>query len=291
MLNKNVIAILAAFVITIFLLAISYNRVSPTEVGFKINNAGDYRGLDSLPVVTGYNFAFPGLSKIVTLPTTQQHVVWTDDKEEGPEGTTAITVSCMAGAGFRMDVGFNYRIDPYKASHIYLKYRTDDLTTITNSYLRNIVRGAMQDLSGTMTVDSVLNNLPYYEHTVANNLTEKLAKEGFIVDNFNITHQPVPTDSTLAQAISNKITAQQEARTAVVQLQKSVAEANKQIAAARGDSAAAVIRATGDAEAIKVKQSALNQSPQYIELVKAEKWDGKLPMYTGTNGGSLFTIK
>jgi len=61
----GVIAVL--FIIFIFL---GCHRVSPTEVGFKISNSGDYRGVDSLPVITGYNFVFPGFSYIVTLPTT-----------------------------------------------------------------------------------------------------------------------------------------------------------------------------------------------------------------------------
>src|SRR5580700_10681090 len=136
----------------------------------------------------------------------------------------------------------------------------------------------MQDLSGTMTVDSILNNLPYYEHTVASVLTERLAKEGFIVDNFNITKQPVPNDSNLAASINAKIKAKQDAETSKMQLQQSIAEANKLVATARGDSAAKVINALADAEVIKLKQAALTSSPQYIELVRAEKWNGVYPL-------------
>ena len=191
-----------------------------------------------------------------------------------------------------MDVGFNYRVDPYKASKIYLKYRTSDLQSITDRYLRNVVRGTMQDLSGTMTVDSILNNLPYYEHTVATTLTNRLAVEGFIVDNYNITHQPIPTDGNLAASINAKIKAKQDAETSKMQLQQSIAEANKKIADARGDSASKVINSLADAEVIRVKTQSLSANPQYIELIKAERWDGKLPVYmTSGQSGSLFSIK
>lgn len=279
-------------VIFVILFMAGCNRVTPGQVGFKISNSGDYRGIDSLPLVTGWNFTMPGFSYIVTIPTTQQHVVWSEGKEEGATEGQQITVSCMGGAGFKMDVGFNYRVDPNKASKIYLKYKTGDLDRITSTYLRNVVRGAMQDLSGTMTVDSILNSLPYYEHTVATNLTNKLAPEGFIVDNFNITHQPTPTDDNLAKSIALKVQAQQDVKTAVINLQKSVAEANQLIAKAHGDSASKVINALADAEVIKVKTQSLTASPQYIELVKAEKWNGQLPTYISGNGaGSLFTIK
>src|ERR1700733_12400360 len=139
------------FIFLLFLFA-GCNRVNPTEVGFKISNSGDYRGIDSLPVITGWNFVMPFFSYVVKLPTTQQHVVWSSSLEEGTPSNEEITVSCLGGAGFKMDVGMNYRVDPNKASRIYLKYRTDNLDRITSTYLRNVVRGAMQDLSGTMTV-------------------------------------------------------------------------------------------------------------------------------------------
>lgn len=287
--STYVIAAIVAF--CLLLGFIGCHRVSPTEVGFIVSNSGDYRGIDSLPVVTGYNFVMPGFKYIVTLPTTQQHVVWSEDGTEGADKGQQITISCLGGAGFKMDVGFNFRVDPNKASKIYLKYRTDDLDRITATYLRNIVRGAMQDLSGTMTVDSVLNNLPYYEHTVAAGLTERLAREGFIVDNFNITKQPTPTDNNLAASINAKIKAKQDAETSKMQLQQSIAEANKKVADARGDSASKVINALADAEVIKVKTNSLSASPQYIELIKAEKWDGKLPTYIGSGQGTLFSIK
>lgn len=288
---KWVVAVAAAFLLVLFFGVGGCNRISPTEVGFKISNSGDYRGIDTLPTVNGYVWTMPFMSYVVKLPTTQQHVVWSEGAGEGAVAGQQIIVSCLGGAGFNMDVGFNYRVNPYLASKIYLKYRTDDLDKITSTYLRNVVRGAMQDLSGTMTVDSILNNLPAYEHTVASNLTAKLAPEGFIVDNFNITKQPIPTDTNLAASINAKIKAKQDAETSKMQLQQSIAEANKNVATARGDSASKVINALADAEVIKVKTQSLSASPQYIDLIKAEKWDGKLPTYIGGGGNSLFTIK
>lgn len=287
---QNIVVLALLFLIVVYFAGCGCNRISPTEVGFKISNSGDYRGIDSLPTVNGYVMTQPGFNYIVKLPTTQQHVVWSEDAGEGSQAGQEIIVSCLGGAGFKMDVGFNYRVDPYKASKIYLKYRTDDLEKITQTYLRNVVRGAMQDLSGTMTVDSILNNLPYYEHTVAATLTERLAKEGFVVDNYNITKQPIATDANLVTSINAKIKAKQDAETSKMQLQQSIAEANKRIAEARGDSAAKVINSLADAEVIRVKTQSLSASPQYIDLIKAEKWDGKLPTYVGS-GTALFNIK
>jgi regulator of protease activity HflC (stomatin/prohibitin superfamily) len=267
----------------------SCTQISPTEAGFKISKSGDYRGISNLPLLTGYQFYNPLLSYIVTIPTTQQHVVWTKSPSEGNSGNEEITVACQGGAGFGVDVGFNYRVDPNKASQIYLKYKTGDLDRITGTYLRNIVRGSMQDISGNITVDSILNNLPAFEHAVENNLRVKLAPQGFIVDNFSITSQPRPTDPNLAASINAKIKARQDAERAKTELQTTIAEANKAIAQAQGDSARKVIEAEGEAEAVKRIQTVL--SPEYVEYSKVKVWDGKLPSVIGGSGGMMLQLK
>lgn len=254
-----------ALSLSIFLLP-SCTRIAPTEAGFLISNSGNYRGIDSLPLLTGFEFYMPGFSHIVTIPTTMQHEVWTDAKAEGQTGEQAITIACMGGAGFRVDVGLNYHVDANKASHIYLKWKNSDLDMITNQYIKNIVRGCMQEVSGHITVDSILINLPAFEHAVAELVTKKLGVDGFVVDGFNIVSMPRPTDANLAASIAAKITAKQNAEKAVMELQSSIAEANKKVADARGDSASKVITAAGEAEAIRLKQREI--TPTYVEYIK-----------------------
>ena len=282
---KKVLALIA-LVVTLG----SCTRINPTEVGFKIDNSGDYRGIDSLPLLTGFQFYTPGFSYVVTMPTTQQHVVWSEDETEGSKAGEHITVACLGGAGFKIDVGLNYRVNPLKASKIYLKYKTDDLESISQTYLRNVVRGSMQDVSGYITVDSILNNMPGFESAVRKNVTERFEKDGFIVDNFSILKQPTPTDANLAQSINAKIKAKQDAETSKMQLQSSIAEANKQIAKARGDSATKVINAMGEAEAVKKIQQVL--TPTYVEYIKATRWNGVQPTtIVGSGAGTILSLK
>jgi regulator of protease activity HflC (stomatin/prohibitin superfamily) len=282
---KKVLALIA-LVVTLG----SCTRINPTEVGFKIDNSGDYRGIDSLPLLTGFQFYTPGFTYVVTIPTTQQHVIWSEDENEGSRPNEHITVACLGGAGFKIDVGLNYRVNPVKASKIYLKYKTDDLESISQTYLRNVVRGSMQDVSGYITVDSILNNMPGFESAVRKNVTDRFEKDGFIVDNFSILKQPNPTDAQLAAAINAKIKAKQDAETSKMQLQSSIAEANKQIAKARGDSATKVINAMGEAEAVKKIQQVL--TPTYVEYIKATRWNGVQPTtIVGSGAGTILSLK
>lgn len=281
---KKVTLILAAIVALT-----SCTRINPTEVGFKIDNSGDYRGIDSLPLLTGFQFYTPGFTYVVTIPTTQQHVIWSEDESEGSKPGEHITIACLGGAGFKIDVGLNYRVNPLKASKIYLKYKTDDLESITQTYLRNVVRGSMQDISGYITVDSILNNMPGFEAAVRKNISDRFAADGFIVDNFSILRQPTPTDANLATAINAKIKAKQDAETSKMQLQSSIAEANKQIAKARGDSATKVINAMGEAEAVKKIQQVL--TPTYVQYILATRWNGVQPTVVGGGSGMILQLK
>lgn len=266
------------FVIIVSTLFItSCTRVTPKEEGFKISNSGDYRGIDSLPMLTGFNFYMPGASYIICMSTVMQHTVWTETPTEGSKNDESIVINCMGGSGFKVDVGLNYRITSGKGSKVYLKYKSDDLENITQTYLRNIVRGAMQDISGHITVDSILNNLPGFEQGVRNVLAIRFKSEGFTLEGFNILSMPKPVDPNLAQAINDKIIAKQKSETAKQQLQITIAEANKKVAAARGDSLSLVINAGGEATSNKLRQSTLTE--MLLRQQMLDKWDGKLPVY------------
>ena len=262
----------------------SCTLVDNTEAGFVIKKSGSYRGIDSLPLVTGYNFYMPFTESVITIPTTQQHVVWSEGADEGSNPNQNMVVPCLGGAGFKIDVGINYRVNPYKASKIYLKYRTDDLKTITDSYLRNVVRGSMNEVSSTLTVDSVLNNVSAFEAACRDKIKGVLAPEGFMIDNFYFIHAPVASDPNLAASILANQKARQDAKTATMQLQISVAEANKAIAKARGDSAVKIINAMGEAEAVRKIQQVL--SPTYVEYVKWKDASPTTPRVPSTMLGS-----
>ncbi len=268
----------------VVLLSTSCTRITVTEAGFKVDNAGNYRGIDSLPLLTGWQTYFPGLSYIVTIPTTMQHVVWSEGEQENTEPNEHIVINCMGGSGFKVDIGLNYRVNPMSASKIYLKYKMDNIETITNTFLRNIVRGSMNDISGHITVDSMLSNLPLYEQTVRNQLDIQFKKEGFILDGFNIISLPRPVDPQLANAINNKIIAKQNAETSKQQLEISVNESLKKAADARGDSAQSVIRALGEAQAIRAKQSVLTS--EYVDYIKWINAGPDVPRVPGTILGS-----
>ena len=74
-----------------------------------------------------------------------------------------------------------------------------------------------------------------------------------------------------------------------MQLKISIAEANKKVATARGDSASAVIQAKGQAIANQKLEEAL--SPLLIDKMWIEHWSGQVPTYMlGSNSATYFGL-
>ena len=121
-------------------------------------------------------------------------------------------------------------------------------------------------------------------------LRQKFDEYGIIIDTVNFTD--ISVDDETAAAIQKKVTAQQElelanieAQTARVQAQKEkeVAEIAAQQAIVEAEAAAEVLRIEAEAEAAANQKIAASLTPELIEKLKYEQWNGQLPSVTGAD--------
>jgi regulator of protease activity HflC (stomatin/prohibitin superfamily) len=125
-------------------------------------------------------------------------------------------------------------------------------------------------------------------------IQKKMEPVGVMIQQFGFIGAPrVP--AVIAEAITSKAQAIQDAERARNELAKTQAEAAKQIVAAEGDAKAAVTRAQGEAEANRIRQSSL--TPQLLELRKIEnqkalidRWNGQLPSVQTGSGSMLMEL-
>lgn len=108
----------------------------------------------------------------------------------------------------------------------------------------------------------------------------------FIISQLRTNIIPPPA---LQQSIEAKTKAIQEVQVAENQKLVAIAEGERKIAQAKADSAAVVIQAAGEAEAISRKQVSL--TPTYVEYLKVNKWNGELPqVQTGSGSGFMLNM-
>jgi regulator of protease activity HflC (stomatin/prohibitin superfamily) len=130
-------------------------RVDAGHVGIRVRLAGSDRGIQDMPVVTGWVFFNPLTEQIVLFPTSVQNVVWTQSANEGRPIDESITFSSGEGVNIGADIGLSFHIDPTLAPRLYGRFRLNDLAILSDGYMRNTVREAFNDVASKLSVQEI----------------------------------------------------------------------------------------------------------------------------------------
>jgi regulator of protease activity HflC (stomatin/prohibitin superfamily) len=269
-------------------------RVDAGHVGIRVKLAGSNRGVDDIPVVTGWVFYNPLTEQLVMFPTSVQNIVWTKDPHEGNPHDESITFSSQEGANINADIGLSFHIEPTMAPHLYLRFRKNDLQELANGYVRNAVREAFNVVASKMPVQDIYGSeKAHVVSEVTTRLQDQLGKDGFIVDQLTV-NGALRLPESVATAINRALEQKQQAIQAQNRVAQVEAEARQAVAAAEGQANAAREKARGDADARLITARAearanlmlrRSMSPQVMQYRALEKWNGKLPVMNG--GGAL----
>jgi regulator of protease activity HflC (stomatin/prohibitin superfamily) len=268
----------------------SVTRVDPGHVGVRVKLAGSSRGVQDMPTVQGWVFYNPLSEQIVTFPTSVINVVWTQSPHEGSTVDESITFSSKEGASVNVDVGIAFHIEPQSAPKLYNRFRQTDMLKIANTFIRNTVRDAFNEEASSLPVQEVYGaGKNALLAAVQKKVRDALAPEGIVLDQLTINGTLRLPENVVA-SINRALEATQNAIQAENRVRQIKAEAEQAIASATGAAEAARQRATGEADAILIRAKAEARANEIIRLSTSgtvlayrqlEKWDGKLPIYSG----------
>ncbi len=185
------------------------------------------------------------------------------------------TVNPKDAAIFSMTPTLAYQIDEAKAADIFIKYRKP-VRELEMGYIKTCIFEAYRTCANNYTSDELMANRAKFEAEVRARLDESMNQEGFIVREFTTKIDP---PASLTAAINAKNEAVQNALKAENKVKEAEAEAKIEIAKAEGVAKALKIKGDGEAYYNKVVSSSLNKL--LVEQYAIEKWDGKLPTYSG----------
>jgi regulator of protease activity HflC (stomatin/prohibitin superfamily) len=283
-------ALIGFWIVSSFL--VKATRIEAGYTGIEVNLAGSQRGASEIPIRTGWVLYSPLTTQIIEFPTFVQTVKWTRDVNEGHPLNEEMGFNSKEGMEIFANVSLSYAIDPKHVPDFYVKYRVNDLDLFTHGILRDIVRNSLNEVASTYVVEDIYGERKAeFLRKVADQIQEKVANVGVGIQQFGFIGAPrVP--AVIANAITAKAQAIQEAERAKNELATTQAEAAKKIAEAEGDAKSAVTRAQGEADANRIRQSSL--SPQLLELRRLEnqrayidKWNGQLPSVQAGQGTGL----
>ncbi len=273
-------------------------RIGPGRVGIKVDLAGSQRGVEDLPIRTGWVFYNFLSSTIVEYPTSVQTAKWTKDPNEGSVNNEEMSFNTKDGLTVYGDLSVSYHLDANKVPAFYVKFRNDDIAQFTHGFLRNVARDAINRTGSQYTVQEVMGEKKSeLEQNSRQDLQKQVADIGVVIDQFGFIGSPRPPQSVI-DAINAKVQAQQIAVQKQNELVQSQADAAKLVAAAEGQAKAQIAVANGEAESNRVRAASISQN--IIEWQKLtvtdrwiEKWNGQVPqVQTGANQpGMLLDIK
>lgn len=251
----------------------SIERIDAGNKGLKVNLTGSDRGVSNYKYKSGWVVYNDWTEQVKEFPLFQQHIEYDEQ-----------TVITKGGFAATIKPSFNYSLREDAIGDMFVNLRLD-IKDIEQGWLKNAIVSSVNDVANRWEVDAIFNKREEFEGAIIAECNKRVSK-WFTVSQLRTNIIP---PQSLQQAIEGKTKAVQEAQAAQQRTLVAQAEALEKIAIAKGDSAKVIIDAQALALAMKLKQREI--TPLYIEYLKAQAWDGKLPTTIAGGSGTFLNIK
>jgi regulator of protease activity HflC (stomatin/prohibitin superfamily) len=191
------------------------------------------------------------------------------------------------------EVALNYHLRPEAAQLLYQQLGYE----YANRVIQPAIQESVKQVTARFNAEELITKREIVKSQIEEQIKQRLSVYFIDVESLSITEFRFSQQFT--KAVEAKVEAQQRALQASNELMRIKIEANQTEAKAIGEQRAAIAQATGnrqanilkaqgESEAIQIIDSQLRESPTYLEWLKTQRWDGKLPLVTsggGSNGG------
>ena len=251
---KLIVSAVLLFIAIIIIIAVfPVVVVGAGERGVVFNNLS---GIENRILGEGTHFRIPFVESVIVLPVKTQATSFdeTGPNSAGTSDSQQVDVSVVV----------NWRLNAGEVNKIY--QNIGNLDAVTNNVLQNNVRDSVKAAISKYVALDVQKNRDNVASTALGLLQEKMKKYDVIVDNLSITN--INFSAQFNQAIEDAQVQQQKAKAA-----------QYAVVTAKNNADAAVATAQGQADAQKLVQQTL--TPEILQKIALEKWNGILPVYIG----------
>lgn len=291
-------------IVSLIFAIICIERVPAGYVGVVYNMNG---GVDGEVLTQGWHLVAP-TKKVTTYSIGIEQSYLSSEEKGDSKDDESFSIPTSDGKTVRVNLEFSYRFDEARVAETFVKFKGKSGEVIKDTFIKPKVIAWTQEVSANYPVTDIFGD----KRTVINAeldtyLREKFDQYGIIIDTVNFTD--ISVDAETSAAIQKKVTAQQElelanieAQTAKVQAEKDrevaliQAQKDKEAAAIKAETeiieaeaAADVARIAAEAEAEANRKIAASITPELIEKIKYERWNGVLPK-VNSSGGTIVGI-
>jgi regulator of protease activity HflC (stomatin/prohibitin superfamily) len=248
--------------------------IDAREVGVVFN---DIYGLRREPLLPGLHFVIPLIDHVYRYPTVEQIYTMTGSPEPVSEAQirgAGIVVSredtlwspTIEGLQVGIDSSTRFAINPEMAPQLHTKLQDRYLEVLIRPTVRSVVR---HYVSQNTVTDIYGPKRAEIQSAITEVLKERFEEEGLLLLSFDIRNVHFTED--YRRAIEQKQIAQQEAERMQYILEKERREAERKMIEAEGIKKAAITKAEGEAEALRLISEALRKNPDLLTYRYIEK--------------------
>lgn len=182
------------------------------------------------------------------------------------------------------EITVNYHPDP---SQVHVLFKEVGLN-YENRIITPTVEEVVKQVTANYNAEELITKRPLVKSDIEAEISIRLQHFNIVTEIVSITD--FQFSDLFARAIEAKVEAEQKAFKAENDLKRIEVEALQHAAEAEGIAQANIAEANGEAKAISIINSALANNPQYLEWLKTQQWDGRLPLVVGEGGTPFISI-
>ena len=289
-----------AGIVAVVLLVVTFSAwrsIHPGYVGIVFDKANHNVTTGALD--PGWAFINPFTQAIQEYPITIQTYPMVLNSTEGPvQGDDSIKIQSDEGQQINLDVVIQYQVEKDKASALYVDWGGAPIEAVQEGVVRQYTRSEVPVVCAKYGWEEITSTK---RGEIVKEITDVLTQE-FDARHLNLVSfgiREVHLPQALQDALNQKITAQQASEQQKYLLAQATVKADQDVAQATGQANAVKAKAEGDAQAILVKAKAQAQANDLlsksitqplIQYEQLDKWDGRLPLFTGGAGTPLIDV-
>lgn len=249
--NKKIvkIAIIAVIILVVGVIIFSsFTVVSAGHTGVVLT----FGAVEDTELDEGLHFKIPFIQRVVQINNRTQKI-----ETEGSASSKDLQIVSYV-------VAVNYHVNDDSSASLYQNVGTDYGSVIVVPAIQESIKA----VSAQYTAEELITKRQAVGDQIKEALSEKINQYGLTVEIFNIVNFDFSEEFNAA--VEAKQTAQQNALKAEQDLARIEVEAKQKIT-----------QAEAEAESIRLIQEALAKSPDYVDYIKWNKWNGELPTVMG----------
>ncbi len=243
------IAIIAVCAIVVVGVAIScFTVVQAGHTGVVLT----FGAVEDTELEEGLHFKIPFIQRVVQMNNRTQKI-----ETEGSSSSKDLQIISYV-------VAVNYHVNDDSSASLYQNVGTDYGSVVIIPAIQESIKA----VTAQYTAEELITKRQTVGEQIKDALSEKINQYGITVEIFNIVDFDFSEEFNAA--VEAKQTAQQNALKAEQDLARIEVEAQQKIT-----------QAEAEAESIRLIQEALAKSPDYVDYIKWNKWNGELPTVMG----------